>query len=59
MTVILIVIGTLSTVTKGLIKGLEDLEVRGRVKNHPNYCIIKIGQNSEKSSGDLRRLAVT
>ena len=25
---------------------------------HPNYSIIKIGQNTEKSSGDLRRLAV-
>ena len=26
--------------------------------DHPNYSI-KIGQNTEKSSGDLRRLAVT
>ena len=25
----------------------------------PNYCIIKIGQNSEKISGDLRRLVVS
>ena len=37
----------------------------GRLRNkrksgvHPNYCIIKIGQNTEKSTGDLRRLAVT
>ena len=42
-----IVIGTLGTNTKGLLKGLEDLE------------IIEIGQNTEKSPGDLRRLAVT
>ena len=27
--------------------------------DHPNYCIIEIGQNTEKSLGDLRRLAVT
>ena len=31
-TVIPIVLGALSTVTKGLIKGLEDLEIRGRVE---------------------------
>ena len=31
MTVISIVIGALDTVTKGLVKGLEDLEIRGRV----------------------------
>ena len=27
--------------------------------DHPDYSIIKIGQNTEKSTGDLRRLAVT
>ena len=27
--------------------------------DHPNYSIIKIGQNPEKSPGDLRRLDVT
>ena len=27
--------------------------------DHPNYSIIKIGQNTEKSPEDLRRLAVT
>ena len=26
--------------------------------DHPNHCIIEIGQNTEKSLGDLRRLAV-
>ena len=26
---------------------------------HPNYSITEIGQNTEKSPGDLRRLAVT
>ena len=28
-------------------------------KDHPNYWINKIGQNTEKSPGDLRSLAVT
>ena len=27
--------------------------------DHPNYNIVEIGQNTEKSPGDLRRLAVT
>ena len=27
--------------------------------DHPNYSFIKIGQNAEKSPGDLRRLAAT
>ena len=28
-------------------------------EDHPNHGIIEIGQNTEKSPGDLRRLAVT
>ena len=32
VTVILIVIHVLGTVTKGLVQGLEDLEIRGRVE---------------------------
>ena len=27
--------------------------------NHPNYRFIKIGQNTKKNPGDLRRLSVT
>ena len=27
--------------------------------DHPNNCIVEIGQNTKKSPGDLRRLAVT
>ena len=49
--VIPIVIGALGTITKGLVKGLGELEM--------NYTIIKIDQNAEKSLGDLRRLAAT
>ncbi len=50
-----VVIWVFGTVTKGLLKGLEDLEVG----DHPKYYIIENGQNIEKSPGDLRRLAVT
>ena len=28
-------------------------------RDHPNYSIVEIGQNTEKSPGDLTRLAVT
>ena len=49
VTVIPIVIGALGTVTKGLVKGLEYLEIRERVEN---YVIVEIGQNTEKSPGD-------
>ena len=59
MTVIPILISALSTVPKGLVKGLENLEKNWISGDHPNYNIIKIGQNTEKSPGDLRRLAVT
>ena len=55
--IVIIIIGALGTVTKGLVQGLEELEIRGPSKLH--YSIIKIGQNTEKSPGDLRRLAVT
>ena len=61
VTMIPIVIGAFGKVTKGLLKGLEDLEVGERVEiiQTTNYYNIKNGQNTEKSPGDLRRLAVT
>ena len=58
MTVIPIVISALGTISKKLDK------VAGRVENwrtsrtNPNYTIVKIDQNTEKSPGDLKRLAV-
>ena len=47
------------TVTKGLLKGLEDSEVGGGLETIQTTSIIDNGQNTEKSAGDLRRLAVT
>ena len=55
VTIILIVIVAFGTVTKGLLKGLGDLEVG----DHLNNSIFENAQNTEKSPGDLRRLAVT
>ena len=57
--IIPIVIGAFGTVTKGVLKGLEDFEAGGRVEDHPNYNIIENGKNTEKSPGDMGRLAVT
>ena len=54
-----IVIGAFGTITKGLLKGLEDLEVGGQVEDSPNDSIAESGQNSEKSPGDLSRHTVT
>ena len=55
VSVIPIVVGALGTILKGLVKGLEVLEIRG---DHRDYTIINIGQNTEKSPRDLRRFAV-
>ena len=49
VTIIPIVIGAFGTVTKGLLKGLEDLEVG----DHPNNSITEDDQNTEKRSWRL------
>ena len=54
-----IVIGAFGTVTKGLLKGTGGLGRWRMSRDHSNYTIIENGQNTEKSPGDLRRLAVT
>ena len=53
------VIDALGTFPKGLIKGLEDLETKGTNEDHPDYSVIKTGQNIEKSPVDLRRLSLS
>ena len=53
-----IIIGTLGTVPKGMVKRLEDRNQKTS-GYHLNYSIVNIGQNIEKSLGDLRRFAVT
>ena len=58
-TVIPVVIGTFGTLTKGLIKGQGDLEIRGRINTIQRNSIIKRAQNIKKNLGDFRRLAVS
>ena len=41
VTIILIVIGPFGTVTKGLLKGLEDLEVGGRVETIQTTALLR------------------
>ena len=48
VTIIPIVIGAFGTDTKGLIKGQEDLEIRGQVETIETSAIMEIGQNTEK-----------
>ena len=50
VTIILIVIGALGTITKGLIQEPEDLEIRGRLETI---------QTTKTSSGDMKKLAPT
>ena len=39
--------------------GKGRLRIKYRNRDHPNTSIVEIGQNTKKSPGDLRRLAVT
>ena len=39
--------------------GTGGLGNKRMIRDHPNYRIVEIGQNTKKSPGDLRRLAVT
>ena len=60
VTVIPFVIGAFITVTKGLVQGPDDFDIRKRVnEGYRNYIIIKIGLNTGKSPGKLRRRVVT
>ena len=44
VTIVPIVIGALSTITKGLLKGLEDLEVGGRVETIQTTALLRTGR---------------
>ena len=59
VTVIPIVIGAFRIVPKGLEKGTGRVGNWRTSRGHPNYSIIEISQNNEKSQGSSRRLTVT
>ena len=42
VTIILIVIGTFGTVTKGLVQGMEDLEITGQVETVQTTALLKL-----------------
>ena len=44
-------------VLEGLVRGLRAGNQK-TCRDHPNYSITKIGQNTQRSTGDLKRLAV-
>ena len=61
VTIIPIVIGALGTVTKGLLKGLEDLEVGGRVETIQTTALLKtvrILRRVLETWGDLLSLSI-
>ena len=58
VTVIPIVIDALGTIPQGIGKGTGRLENKRLSGDHLDNSIVEIGQNTEKSSGDLRH-AVT
>ena len=41
VTIVLFVIGALGTITKGLLKGLEDLEIGGRVETIQTTSLLR------------------
>ena len=59
VTIVPIVIGDFGTVTKRTIKGNGGLGGWKTSGNHPTCSPTRNAQNTEKSPGDLRRLAVT
>ena len=56
MTVISIVISSLGTMPKGMEKRLEELVIKGRIETLQTTALLS--QNTERSSGDVKRLAV-
>ncbi len=59
VTVIPIVICAPGTIPKRIGKGTCGDDNKRMNGNYPDDSIVNIGQNTEKSPGDLRRLAVT
>ena len=45
--------------TQRMGKEIGRIRIKRTSRDYPDYSIIKIGRNTEKSPGDLRRLAVS
>ena len=59
MTVIPVVAGTLGTVSKDSLRELGELEIGVQIETIKTTPLFKIGQNTEKNPGDLKRFVVT
>ena len=59
VTIVPIVIGAFGTIIKRIIKGTGGLGSWRTGRDYPNDSITENGQNTAKSPGNLRRLAVT
>ena len=59
LTVVPVLIGVLGTISKGLVRGLEELETGGLIETIQKYSIVEISLNIEKNPSGLRKLAVT
>ena len=56
MTVIPFVFSALGTYTRKFREGTERYRIKRKSGDHPDYSIIKIGQNTEMCPGDWRYL---
>ena len=59
VTAILIEIGVLGTVSKGIVRRLQELEIGGRIKTIQTTTLLGSARLLRKVLGNLRRLAVT
>ena len=59
VTIVPIVIGALGTITKGLLKGLEDLEVGERVETIQTTALLRTARILRRVLETCQRLAVT
>ena len=55
--VVPIIIRVLGLFAKSVEKKLKELEIKRKNWNHPDHRTVKIGQSTQKSSGDTRRFA--
>ena len=51
--------GITNLVPKGLVEGVGRFGNKRKSGDYPDFSIIKMGQNTERSPRDLRRLALT
>ena len=56
---LILVVGSLGTIPKGLKKRHEQIGNSWKNRDHPENTIAETGQNTQKNDGELKRLVVT